>query len=61
VISDHADWPALLRTVADSGASRVLVTHGYVEPFVRALCEAGVDAAALRTGWRGEPEAEGGT
>ena len=37
VISDHADWPALLRT--DSGDRRlaVLATHGYAEPLARHL------------------------
>ena len=28
VLSDHADWPALLQTIAETGASRVLATHG---------------------------------
>ena len=31
VLSDHADWPALLRTIEETGARRVLVTHGYAD------------------------------
>lgn len=49
VISDHADWPSLLRTIEESGASRILATHGNSDALVRLLCERGVDAAALRT------------
>ncbi len=29
VLSDHADWPALIATIKATGASQVLVTHGY--------------------------------
>ncbi len=39
VLSDHADWPALLETVADTGAPRVLATHGHAEPLARFLAE----------------------
>ncbi|MDP2312950.1 MAG: ligase-associated DNA damage response exonuclease [Pseudomonadota bacterium] len=54
VLSDHADWPALLDTVAASGAERILVTHGSTEPLVRWLCERGLDARTLPTAWEGE-------
>jgi putative mRNA 3-end processing factor len=56
VLSDHADWPALLRTVADSKARRVLLTHGYSDALVRYLREQGVDAAALRTAYGDEEQ-----
>jgi len=56
VLSDHADWPALLETVAESGASRVLATHGHAEPLARYLRERGVDAGVMRTAWEGELE-----
>src|SRR4029079_426404 len=49
ILSDHADWPALLRTIRESRAKKVLLTHGYSDALVRYLCERGVDAAALRT------------
>jgi putative mRNA 3-end processing factor len=53
-LSDHADWPALLETIADSGASRVLATHGHAEPLARFLREQGVDAGTIRTAWEDE-------
>jgi putative mRNA 3-end processing factor len=54
VLSDHADWPALLATIADSKAKRVLLTHGYSDALVRYLCERGYNAAALRTSFGDE-------
>jgi putative mRNA 3-end processing factor len=47
VVSDHADWPGLLRSVADSGASRIYVTHGDGDVLTRHLRELGHDAVAL--------------
>jgi len=58
VISDHADWPALIETIADSGASRVLATHGHAEPLARFLREHGVDAGVIRTAWEHEGGAD---
>ena len=50
VLSDHADWPGLLQAIADTGAERVLATHGYIDPLVRYLQEVkGIDAAPLPT------------
>jgi putative mRNA 3-end processing factor len=54
VVSDHADWPDLMRTIRETGARRVIATHGNTDAIVRALCEAGVDAGAFRTGFGGE-------
>lgn len=54
VLSDHADWPALLATIAATGARRVLVTHGNEGPLVRYLREQGLEAAALATRFGGE-------
>jgi len=54
VLSDHADWPALLQTVEETGASRVLATHGYAEPLARYLAEHGLDGGIIRTAWEGE-------
>jgi putative mRNA 3-end processing factor len=48
VLSDHADWPGLLQSVADSGAKRIYVTHGDGEALVRYLREHGTDARPLR-------------
>lgn len=47
VLSDHADWPALIDTVNATGAHRVLVTHGNTEALVPYLRELGLDAQAL--------------
>jgi putative mRNA 3-end processing factor len=47
VISDHADWPALLRAIDATGAETVWVTHGYRAPLVRWLEEHGRRALAL--------------
>jgi putative mRNA 3-end processing factor len=57
VISDHADWPDLLRTIAETGAERVLTTHGYAEPLARYLRERGLEASPLSTPFEGEAEA----
>ena len=55
VLSDHADWPALLQTISETGASRVLATHGHAEPLARYLSERGIDSGIIRTAWEGEP------
>ncbi len=55
VLSDHADWPALLQTIAETGASRVLATHGHAEPLARYLSQQGLESGVIRTAWEGEP------
>jgi putative mRNA 3-end processing factor len=47
VISDHADWDELTRTLAEVGAGRVLVTHGREEALVHYAHGLGLKAAAL--------------
>jgi putative mRNA 3-end processing factor len=47
VLSDHADWPALLRAIEQSGAETVWVTHGYIAPMVRWLEERGKQAVPV--------------
>jgi len=47
VLSDHADWPSLLRTIEETGAQRVLAMHGHSETLVRYLRERGIDARPL--------------
>lgn len=49
VVSDHADWPALLHTIRDTGARRVIATHGDTDALVRTLNEAGTAAETLAT------------
>ena len=54
VLSDHADWPALLVTVRETGATRVLATHGHGEAFARYLGDQGYESGVIRTAWEGE-------
>ena len=49
VLSDHADWPALVRAIRSSEAKSVWVTHGYRGPVARWLNEQGMDAHAIET------------
>jgi putative mRNA 3-end processing factor len=58
-LSDHADWPALMRAIEACGASRVIVTHGYVAPMVRWLNERGWQAEAFETHFGGEQDEAG--
>jgi putative mRNA 3-end processing factor len=58
VLSDHVDWPDLLTTVAETGAARVLATHGHAEPFARFLRARGLESGVLRTAWEGEAGAD---
>jgi putative mRNA 3-end processing factor len=47
VLSDHADWPALLETVRATGADEVWITHGYAATLARYLHEQGVNATEM--------------
>jgi putative mRNA 3-end processing factor len=46
-LSDHADFPGLLRYAKASGASRVLTVHGYARELAAALRREGVRAEPL--------------
>lgn len=56
VLSDHADWPGLLTTIKESGAKRILTTHGQSATLVRYLREQGLDAMELDTPFDDEPD-----
>jgi len=56
-LSDHADWPGLLWAIEQTGAERVMVTHGQVDTLVRYLCEQGLDARAFATEYGEEEDA----
>jgi putative mRNA 3-end processing factor len=47
VLSDHADWPGVLRTVSETGASRILALHGHRDALIHALRDKGMDAAPI--------------
>jgi len=57
ILSDHADWPGLLEAIAATGAPRVIVTHGYVEPLVRYLAEQGLESGAFKTAYGDDEDA----
>jgi putative mRNA 3-end processing factor len=46
-LSDHADFPSLVRYAKASGARRVLTLHGHAEPLARALRREGLHADPL--------------
>lgn len=54
VLSDHCDWPGLLRAIKDTGAQTIICTHGYTEIFSRYLRELGYDARTEQTQYEGE-------
>jgi len=60
VLSDHADWPGLIGTIEQTGAARVLATHGRTDVLVAYLRERGLDAAPLATEYADSLEAENG-
>lgn len=47
-LSDHADYPALLRYARETGASRVFTVHGFEEELAAALRKQGIRAEPLR-------------
>lgn len=54
VLSDHADWPALLTTIAETGATRLIATHGDSDALLRLLSERGLAAGTFATAYGGE-------
>lgn len=56
VMSDHADWPGLMRAIGETGAQQVIVTHGYVATLVRWLQDQGLDARAFQTEYGAEDD-----
>lgn len=57
VISDHADWPDLTRTIRDTGANEIWVTHGREDALVRWCALNGLNARPLRlVGYEDETE-----
>lgn len=56
VISDHADWPSLLRTVEETKCKRVYFTHGQTEAIVHYLRDKGLEARDLKMHFEVEGE-----
>jgi putative mRNA 3-end processing factor len=57
VVSDHVDWPDLLRAIDATGARTIWVTHGSIAVVVRYLREKGYEAEGLATRFSDEEEA----
>lgn len=57
-LSDHADWPGILRTIEESGARRILATHGHREALVHWLTDRGFDAAAAGLAQPTDPDGD---
>ncbi|MEO0351447.1 MAG: ligase-associated DNA damage response exonuclease [Cyanobacteria bacterium P01_A01_bin.15] len=55
VLSDHADWPSLIKTIKETKAKTVYVTHGQNDVLSRYLTEQlGIKAMPLDTLFEGE-------
>ena len=60
VISDHSDWPDLCRTIRDTGAGEVWVTHGQEDALVHWCGTEGIRAKPLHLlGYGDDGEVEG--
>lgn len=47
VVSDHCDWPELLQTIEETGASEIWVTHGREDALVHQITKMGRRGRAL--------------
>ena len=56
VVSDHADWEALLTTIAETGCSKLLVTHGEADALVHWARGQGLEAEPLHILGYGEED-----
>jgi putative mRNA 3-end processing factor len=56
VVSDHADWPELNRTVDEVGAPEVWVTHGRDDALIHVMAKRGIRGRALHLIGLGEEE-----
>jgi putative mRNA 3-end processing factor len=49
ILSDHADWNGLMDAIDATGAQKIIVTHGFTNPFARWLNGQGFDARSAET------------
>ena len=54
VLSDHCDWQQLLTAIKETGATKIISTHGYTNIFTQYLKENGYDARTEETQYEGE-------
>ena len=58
VISDHVDWPSLVKAIKLADAEMVWVDHGYSQVVARYLNDNGQPARSISRGSRTETEDE---
>ena len=58
IMSDHADWDGLNTAIRETGAERIIVTHGYTSVFTRWLTEQGYNAQIVEAGFDRDDDAE---
>lgn len=56
ILSDHADWNELNYAIAETGAEKIVVTHGYTDTYARWLNEQGIEAEEVKTQYGDEEE-----
>lgn len=56
VLSDHCDWNDLLSAIKETGATKIITTHGYTHIFSKYLQSLGYDAQTEATQYEGENE-----
>lgn len=54
-LSDHADWNGLLKTIKETQAEKVYVTHGFQSAFSRYLNEIGIESGEVKTEYDASP------
>ena len=54
VLSDHCDWQGLLSSIKETGAEKIICTHGYTDIFSKYLREIGYDARTEQTQYEEE-------
>jgi putative mRNA 3-end processing factor len=57
-LSDHADWPGLLKAIEATSAEKVFVTHGFTATFSKYLNEIGIESEEVKTQYGNEEEEE---
>jgi putative mRNA 3-end processing factor len=60
VLSDHADWNGIIKTIKDSGAEKIYAMHGYTMPLARWLNENGWYAESVSRKYEGKTDEPGG-
>ena len=54
ILSDHVDWADLMKSIKETEAENVWVTHGYSDIVARHLSELGYNASVVETEFTGE-------